>query len=152
MVHHTGSNSVRDAKPGDAARLAEIVRLSPEAGRWTESDLERSIAGSTTRRCWVAERGGGVAGFLLVEQAAADETEILTLAVDPAVRRQGVARDLLTELLRSGKGRVFLEVRSSNQAAQRLYDRFGFTIAGRRPAYYASPPDDAIIMQRACFQ
>ena len=138
--------TVREATLADVARLAQILRDSPEAGSWSAADLERSLA-EPQRRCWVAEQDGGVLGLLLVQYAAADETEILTIAVDPATRRRGVASALLQAFLDNAKGRIFLEVRQSNTGVQRLYERFGFSRAGVRRLYYSSPPEDAVVMQ-----
>jgi ribosomal-protein-alanine N-acetyltransferase len=140
--------TLRESRSGDGVRLAEIARLSPEAGNWSEDDF----APRPERLCLVAERGAQIAGFLLASRPAPDEAEILTLAVDPAARRQGVASALIEAFLARRPGRVYLEVRRSNAPAQQLYRRFGFSPTGIRRAYYASPVEDAIVMQAACFQ
>ncbi len=137
---------IREATPSDPPRLAEIARLSPEAGRWSESELREGIA-SPTGTCLVAEADGLVSGFLLASVPVAGETEILTLAVDPGARRRGIAKALVQALLRSRPGRIFLEVRRSNAVAQRLYQSLGFAPGGLRRHYYQSPPEDAIVMQ-----
>ncbi len=139
--------SIRHATAADAQRLAAIVRLSPEAGNWSEAELRESIANTTIRKCLVAEADFGVAGFLLASVPVAGEAEILTLAVDPGARRRGIASALVRALLESAPGRVYLEVRRSNTAARRLYERLGFVQAGVRTAYYESPCEDAIVMQ-----
>ena len=81
-----------------------------------------------------------------------DELHINTLAVHPARRRQGLASILLTHVLADavtrGADKATLEVRRSNDAARRLYDRFGFTVEGIRPAYYRNPIEDALILWR----
>jgi [ribosomal protein S18]-alanine N-acetyltransferase len=86
-------------------------------------------------------------GFVLM-QAAADEAEILTLAVRPAARRKGVATALVEMAARraelAGAGRLFLEVAEDNVAARALYARLGFEPAGRRPRYYARPEGPAV--------
>jgi len=74
------------------------------------------------------------------------EREILNLAVDPAERHTGVARELLKDALRA-RGAWFLEVRASNVAAIRLYESAGFSRTGRRPDYYYEPPEDGIVMR-----
>lgn len=141
---------VREAREPDVPRLLEILRLSPEAGVWPEADLRRSIADSGARRCLAAVEEGRVVGFLLA-QTCGDEAEILTLAVAPEIRRRGVGRGLLEAFLRRWRGRVFLEVRASNHAAQALYRSLGFLPAGLRQGYYTSPSEDAIVMQLTCF-
>lgn len=81
-----------------------------------------------------------------------DVTHILNLAVLPEFRGQGIGsmllRDALQELKQSGikTNLVTLEVRESNIAAIRLYEKFGFKIIGRRSGYYQKPYEDAIIM------
>lgn len=86
-------------------------------------------------------------GFVLI-QAAADEAEILTLAVRPAARRKGVATALVETAARradlAGAGRLFLEVAEDNLAARALYTRLGFEPVGRRPRYYARPEGPAV--------
>jgi len=45
-----------------------------------------------------------------------------------------------------GARRATLEVRHSNEPAQRLYERFGFTVAGIRRGYYTNPAEDALVL------
>ncbi|MDP1629877.1 MAG: ribosomal protein S18-alanine N-acetyltransferase [Caulobacter sp.] len=89
-------------------------------------------------------------GFILC-RAVADEAEILTLAVAPAARRQGVARALVEAAVDGAAARgvesLFLEVASDNAAALALYASTGFEPAGLRAAYYASGAD-ALVMRR----
>lgn len=79
-----------------------------------------------------------------------DEGHISTLAVHPDYRRQGIGEALLraglSALARTGMQRASLEVRASNQAAQRLYAKFGFSVYGRRRGYYQDNGEDALIM------
>ena len=132
----------REARLEDTPAILAILGTSPEAGSWSEDDL--TLPG---RRCWVAEEAAGVTGVLLVTAAIEGESEILTLAVDPRARRQGIASALLRELLRERPGQVFLEVRPSNTAAWQLYQRLGFEVVGWRQGYYSNPPEDAVAMR-----
>jgi ribosomal-protein-alanine N-acetyltransferase len=91
-------------------------------------------------------------GFVLV-RVAADEAEILTLAVRPAARRAGLASRLVraaaARAAREGATRLFLEVAEDNAAARALYAGLGFEAAGRRPRYYArseGPAVDALLL------
>lgn len=91
-------------------------------------------------------------GFILI-RAVADEAEILTLAVAPPHRRQGIAALLLdeaAEMLRAGgTRRLFLEVAADNPAARALYTNMGFMVTGRRKSYYdrgPAPRVDALVM------
>jgi ribosomal-protein-alanine N-acetyltransferase len=79
-----------------------------------------------------------------------DEMHILNLAVDPPYRRHGIARQLVLDAIKrayaKGARRAFLEVRSSNTAAQKLYSELGFSGSFVRRGYYDSPTEDAVIM------
>jgi len=82
----------------------------------------------------------GEDGFILI-RVAADEAEILTLAVRPGARGRGEGGRLVAQgAIQAGVGgaeRVFLEVAEDNDPALTIYRRAGFTEAGRRPRYYA---------------
>jgi ribosomal-protein-alanine N-acetyltransferase len=90
------------------------------------------------------------AGGLVLVRVAADEAEILTLAVTPGERRRGVGYFLLmkaTELAASlGVRSLFLEVSVTNINARTLYTKVGFQEAGRRPHYY-SDRSDALVLR-----
>ena len=90
---------------------------------------------------------GEADGFILV-RAVADEAEILTLAVRPSARRQGLGARLVGRAAHRaaalGATRLFLEVAEDNAAARALYAASGFEAAGRRPRYYSRPDGPAI--------
>lgn len=79
-----------------------------------------------------------------------DELQIDNIAVADGWRQKGIATELLTTALGIAQKKqmmsAILEVRASNFPALRLYERQGFTIAGRRKSYYQNPPDDALLM------
>jgi len=81
-----------------------------------------------------------------------DELHINNLAVLSEHRRQGIASKILNRVFaegrRAGASRATLEVRRSNEIARRLYERFGFTVAGVRRGYYRHPDEDALILWR----
>jgi ribosomal-protein-alanine N-acetyltransferase len=99
---------------------------------------------------WLAA-GEQPEGFVMA-RIAADEGEILTLMVLPPYRRTGLARRLLEAALDNAKmqgaQKMYLEVASSNEAAQQLYTKVGFNLVGRRKAYYASGAD-ALLLAKA---
>jgi ribosomal-protein-alanine N-acetyltransferase len=90
------------------------------------------------------------AGGLILLRIAGDEAEILTLAVEPGIRRRGFGMTLLAEATTiaaaSSVHSVFLEVSATNIAAQQLYCRSGFMQVGRRPNYY-SDQSDALVLR-----
>jgi ribosomal-protein-alanine N-acetyltransferase len=85
-----------------------------------------------------------VQGFLIV-RCVGDEAEILTLAVDPGRRREGLGRALLAaaiaSLRQAGAKRLFLEVEAGNESARGLYQSLGAVAVGRRTRYYEHGAD-----------
>ena len=76
---------------------------------------------------------------------------IMNVAVDPRLRRLGIATALLSELIErieENRARFTLEVRESNTGAIALYERYGFRAAGRRRRYYQDNGEDAVVMWR----
>jgi ribosomal-protein-alanine acetyltransferase len=150
----------------DIAGVIALQRATPEAAQWLAGDYERLLAPEASpgfdEGVAVAEVCGRtltkfvsastVSGFI-AWRSAAGECEILNLAVDAAVRRQGIGAALLGHVLErarnSGARRVFLEVRESNRPAQLFYTRYGFLPGGRRPRYYSQPEEDAVILSLA---
>ena len=85
-----------------------------------------------------------------------NEVQISNIAISPDYRQlgvgEGVLRKVLQEMQHKGAEFVFLEVRPSNLAARRLYEKLGFTILGLRKGYYRNPSEDAIIMGKSLLQ
>ncbi len=134
------------ATPADtpaAGRLASAVI----PGAWSALGFARA-ATEPDGIASVVREGDAVIGYLEA-RVAADELHIVGLAVDPALRRRGIATRLLAEALREAAARgvvvAHLEVRSSNSAAQGFYARFGFEVVGRRLRYYANG-EDAVLL------
>lgn len=110
-----------------------------------------------TERTTLAHRlrlGGQTAGFI-VSRIAADEAEILSVAIAAKYRGRGFSRDLLRThlgyLAGQGVKAVFLEVEENNRAARALYERAGFGIVGRRERYYKDAGGEqlnALVMKR----
>ena len=134
------------AAPGDAAAIAAIERMCfPDP--WPEELIERLQERFTVIRDGV----GAVRGYLALSWVL-DEGNIDNIAVSPAFRRRGLADALVADALRRGRGLglscVTLEVRASNTAALRLYEKHGFARIGCRRGYYERPREDAVIMMR----
>ena len=85
-------------------------------------------------------------------QAVLDAADMMNIAVHPAYRRLGIARQLVQELVAQLKQKnicsLTLEVRASNAPAICLYEKLGFLRVGRRPGYYRKPKEDAFIMRK----
>ena len=147
-----GAVVIEPARLRDAARLAQLHGASFHRG-WGEAEFE----GMLTERNTLVHRlraGREVIGFA-VSRMAADEAEILSIAVADSHRGRGLSRNLLLTHLGHLAGRgvrtVFLEVEENNQPARRLYDRTGFAVAGRRERYYREPNGEqlnAVLMRR----
>ncbi|WRS26792.1 ribosomal protein S18-alanine N-acetyltransferase [Oscillospiraceae bacterium MB08-C2-2] len=99
----------------------------------------------------VAYLGEELAGYMGMHHII-DEGYITNIGVFPQLRRQGVARALLEDMLCYGEENdlnfLTLEVRPSNEAAIALYKAYGFEEAGRRTGYYQNPVEDALLLTR----
>lgn len=141
-----------EASPRDAGAIAALHAASFRRG-WSEDEVERLLLDAQV----IAHRAlsaRAFAGFIL-SRIAAEEAEILSVAVAPRWRGRGLAGRLLMLHLRRLAGlsvsTVFLEVEEGNKPALRLYDRAGFRQVGRRPGYYAQGPGTpvaALVLRR----
>jgi ribosomal-protein-alanine N-acetyltransferase len=146
-----GAVAVEPASLRDAPKLAQLHGTSFHRG-WGESEFEQMLAERNTLLHRLRQ-GRKTIGFA-VSRMAADEAEILSIAVDASHRGRGLSRNLLLTHLGHLAGRgvrtVFLEVEENNQPARRLYDRAGFAVSGRRERYYRQDGEqlNALIMRR----
>jgi tRNA threonylcarbamoyladenosine biosynthesis protein TsaB len=144
--------AIRPAGAETAAVLAALHGAAFAHEPWSATSLAELLA-MPGASATLAMTGDQPAGFLLLRRAA-DEAEVITLAVPPLLQRQGIARALLedglVQLAGAGTVRCFLEVASDNRPARSLYLAAGFAEVGRRAAYYQTPagPRDAIVMER----
>lgn len=134
--------------------IDEIIRIERDSypSPWSEnlfrseitSPISRLLVGRTTP----AGRGS-VAGYIVYWRVD-DEIHLHNIAVRRDMRRKGIASRLLVETIRcsrqEGARWITLEVRHSNLPAQRMYEKFGFTVRGIRPGYYTDTKEDALIM------
>jgi len=135
---------VADANGRDAAAIAKLHAASFQRG-WSEGEIEAMLLD----RSVIAHKamiGRHFAGFIM-SRMAADEAEILSVAVPKSYRGRQVARILLRHhlgrLAAFGVTTLFLEVDESNISALRLYRRAGFVEVGRREGYYPHPSGQA---------
>jgi ribosomal-protein-alanine N-acetyltransferase len=144
--------AIEPATLRDAPRLAQLHGASFHRG-WGEGEFEQMLAERNTL-VHRLRQGRTTIGFA-VSRMAVDEAEILSIAVDAKHRGRGLSRNLLLthlgHLAGHGVRTVFLEVEENNQPARRLYDRAGFSVAGRRERYYKQPGGkqlNAVLMRR----
>ncbi len=141
--------TIRELAAADTALATDLGRRAfhatpeqPDLG----DELGRSIA-----RTWVAYEHDRLVGYVL-GWVAADEAQLMSIAVEPTARSRGIGKALLTrfldELAREGVRSVVLEVRKSNDAARALYESLEFETLGERRKYYADG-EDAVTYRRA---
>ncbi len=157
-----------------------IHRLGPQLGKacarihaqsfphpWSAEEFESLLAGRDVIAHWASlgtslafgfwRPGGAPVGFVLSRRAA-DQAEILTIAVAPKTRKKGIGAALLAThlptLAAAGVKSLFLEVEAGNKAAIRLYQNFGFRQVGERKAYYRTADGSratALVLRRDLF-
>jgi ribosomal-protein-alanine N-acetyltransferase len=147
-----GEVAVEPATLSNAPALARLHKLSFHRG-WDVDEFEQLLAD----RSVLAHRlgmGRSIAGFILSRRAA-DEAEILSVAIAPELRGRGLSRRLvqthLGYLAGMGIRTVFLEVEENNRPARALYTGAGFRTIGRRDRYYKDDSGaqlNAIVMRR----
>ena len=147
--------------------ILAIQAACPEIAQWTAWDYDRVARGEMAG--WVATQDSNVgaeiagedaaeligkgdvdvAGFLVARRLST-ELEILNFAVESNSRRCGIGAALLDEALQWAETfqatQAILEVRASNLAALRFYERRKFEVVGRRPRYYTAPVEDALLL------
>jgi ribosomal-protein-alanine N-acetyltransferase len=147
-----GAVAIEPATLRDAHRLAQLHGASFHRG-WGDGEFEQMLRERNTL-VHRLRQGRNIIGFA-VSRMAADEAEILSIAVEAKHRGRGLSRNLLLthlgHLAGHGVRTVFLEVEENNQPARRLYDRAGFAVTGRRERYYKQPGGEqlnAVLMRR----
>lgn len=142
-------------EPLDGERdLDGVLEVEAESftNPWTRDMYTWELQNRTVCHIFVARTSEcpvvGFCAFWLV----VDEIHINNVALRPTFRGQGIGTALLQRVLAEarslGARRATLEVRASNTAARRLYERMGFYVAGTRRNYYTHPVDDALILWR----
>jgi ribosomal-protein-alanine N-acetyltransferase len=134
------SPSVVRALRSDKAEQCAAIHAASFAHSWSTAEFEALLSSKAAiGSAAVDSSADALRGFAL-SRIAADEAEILTIAVDGAFRNRGIGRALLTDnlsrLVASHVQSVFLEVESANLPAIALYARMGFREVGQRRGYY----------------
>jgi len=127
----------------ERADACASIHAESFAHPWSPSEFEALLSSrATIGTAAVDEATDALRGFALA-RVAADEAEMLTIAVLNAARHRGVGRalmlDVAARLLAARVRSLFLEVEPANVAANKLYARLGFREVGRRPGYYRKP-------------
>lgn len=140
---------IRPAVEADLPAILAIEQAS-FADPWRMSAFREAL--TEERSILLVATDPDVVGYC-VGMKVADEAELGNLAVDPDRRGLGVGEALLRAFLADVDAApplpaVYLEVRASNAAAQRLYARAGFVPAGVRRDYYEHPREDALVLRR----
>jgi ribosomal-protein-alanine N-acetyltransferase len=119
---------------------------------WTRAMFERELQNEGVARGYVLRTADWAVAAFCTAWIVADELHINNVAVRPECRGVGAGLALLRAVFRdavpAGARRATLEVRRSNRAALKLYDRLGFSVAAVRKDYYEHPVEDALILWR----
>jgi [ribosomal protein S18]-alanine N-acetyltransferase len=141
----------RLSDPDDLAAVAAL-EAACFSQPWTAEMRARELAHSDVARLYVLRTPTARVAAFCACWVIVDELHINTIAVDPARRRQGLARRLMehvcADAAAAGARHATLEVRRSNEAALGLYRRLGFTVRAVRPRYYSDPEEDGLILSR----
>jgi [ribosomal protein S18]-alanine N-acetyltransferase len=138
--------------PGCEGDLDAVAALEARCftNPWTREMLARELAESQVAHVFILRLPGVPLAAFCSCWIVAGELHINTIAVDFPYRQQGLGTQLMrwvmAEAARRGAARATLEVRASNEAARRLYERLGFEVAARRSRYYTQPDEDALIL------
>ena len=142
---------IREMSHDDLSQVHAIEKQS-FAEPWRPSSFEYEVD-NRDAILKVAISDNQIVGYICV-RIIVDITHVLDIAVMPELRRMGIGSLLLINALqelrrlRPDTKKITLEVRESNIAAIKLYEKFGFKEIGRRRGYYQKPHEDAVIMER----
>ena len=130
---------IEKSVPADLPAIIEIEEWS-FGNPWNKSQFEESL-----NNFYTAKKDGNIVGFIGVQQIQ-DEAHVLHMAVHPEFRKHGIGKQMMEFALSYPAKKWFLEVRSGNIPAQKLYEKYGFKVISRRKKYYQDNNEDALIM------
>lgn len=139
-------------EPMTQERLDEVVRIEERAYAhpWTRGNFSDSLRSGYQAQVLVADET--LLGYFVAMEGV-DEVHLLNITVSPDYQSQGWGRIMLDAIALWARGRaaqwLWLEVRASNQRAQRIYERHGYRRVGERKGYYPADDgrrEDAIVM------
>ena len=131
------------------AQIAVLEKVCFSAP-WSEQSIAEELHNPLS--LWIVAMEGDILAGYVGSQSVMGKSDMMNVAVYPVFRRRGVAEGLIqrliTELAARGNHSLTLEVRAGNAPAIALYEKLGFTQVGRRPNYYRSPKEDALILKK----
>jgi ribosomal-protein-alanine acetyltransferase len=142
--------TVRAATPADIEAMRALEIQWPTSAHWSPNTYREIFDDNAPRRlAFVGETEDGVVNGFVVARLGGDDCELENIAVAEEAQRQGIGLGLVQRLKTTarelGAKQILLEVRESNRAARRLYERSGFHITGRRKSYYQEPQEGAVL-------
>ena len=145
---------IRPATADDVLAIRALERQADAAAHWAEREYDALFAADAPLRIAlvaVTESDATHIHGFVIARCTPDDWEIENVVVAPEQRRSGIGTRLIQEVLlraeAGGATSVLLEVRESNFAARRLYEKLGFSEKGRRNDYYRDPQEDALLLQ-----
>jgi [ribosomal protein S18]-alanine N-acetyltransferase len=145
---------IRAATPDDVPAIRALERQADTAAHWAEREYDALFAADAPARIALVAideiSPTQLHGFVIT-RCPPDDWEIENVVVASAYQRLGIAtkliRGVLLQARATGATSVLLEVRESNLAARRLYEKLGFKEQGRRSNYYRDPPEEGLLLQ-----
>ena len=136
----------------EQVHVSQIAQLEKQcfSDPWSENSISSEV--SNPLSLWLVATEDGLVKGYVGSQSVLDGADMMNLAVAQAERRNGIAEQLVEQLIiqlsQNGVRFLMLEVRKSNDPAISLYKKLGFQVVGRRPGYYHHPREDAWIMRK----
>ncbi len=141
---------VRRMRLDDIPAVAELEKEC-FSEPWTQNGFEDALFQGQNIFVTAADSRENIVGYAGL-YAASDEGDITNVAVSESCRQKGIASKLMEFLILQAEAqgiiRIFLEVRKSNLAAQKLYEKYGFKVFAERKNFYRKPQEDALLMSR----
>jgi len=152
------AEEVEEVQEVDAVRIEPMAAADIQAvmaienlsfpSKWQPGAYENELRNPNAHYI-VAKAGPKLIGYAGM-WTSGEEAHVTTLAVHPDMRRRGIGESLLLRLLGEARNRkvtrMTLEVRESNEAARRLYEKHGFLPIAHLHRYYSDTSEDGVVM------
>lgn len=141
---------IRHAQFADADKIYDL-EVNNFSSPWSLDNLKKELETQNNDHLYyVVENDNDVIAFIGI-WILYDEAHIMSIVVDKAFKKKGIATKLLSEILKNFDNKIIkkmlLEVRNSNLPAIKLYEKLGFKQLYIRKNYYTAPIEDAIVME-----